>query len=280
MTGPQHDLLGDDFWDDILTENPNQSPVRAVDLNGFGQAMRTYFPQGRVFVGLAKGKTPLAVAIFGAHVVYYKPGKAEWYTTVGTVPMPYIDWALPRNGPPMPALTPMGHKVCPSVTQFEMWLNLVSSTIMQKGQKYLTDALSPNNVLQNYRFALQVAYDLHMIRATPEMVFPRTTDPVLPWKATATPMTYEVTLLRAGALCGKLRLRRQGDSWTYGVHFEPNGLAPRYIQDQPVQYKHRAATPREFSTLAMQAAAEHLYFTKLLEWLTTEAISHPELRGA
>lgn len=274
------DALGDDFWDNP-TFLPGEDQPDTLALVPYADSLFAMFPQGLLFVGLAKNKTPLASTIMGSSVVSFRGGEGKWIRSIGTVPIPDINWREPHKGRKLPATAVMAARKCKSPQEFRMWLNWVASKIMEGGGKYLTEAVHQDNFVPDLRFALQVAYDLRVIGATFEMVYPEV--PKLHWTAdNSRPLTFNATILRGGKPIGSIKLRHTNGSWRYGAMIDQRIMAVQFKGTEPMQYKDQAPGHGYIDPQGVEVAkglAAKLFASKTFEWLTTTACNSPVLRG-
>ncbi len=274
------DALGDDFWDNP-TFLPGENQPDLMDLVPYADALFAMFPQGLLFTGLAKNKTPLACTIIGSSVVSFRGGEGRWIRSIGTVPIPDIDWREPHRGRKLPATAVMAARKCKTPQEFRMWLNWVASKIMEGGGKYLTGAVHQDNFVPDLRFALQVAYDLQMIGASFEMVYSEV--PTLHWTThDIKPWTYNATILRGGKPIGSIKLRHANGAWRYGAMINQRVMAGEFKGTEPMQYKHQAPGHVGIDPQGVEVAkglAAKLFASKTFEWLATTAGNSPVLRG-
>jgi len=275
------DALGEDFWDNP-TFTPDGTPQAQQDiaeLVPYSDALFAMFPQGNLFVGLAKGTKPLACTVLGSSVVSFRVGEGRWIRTIGTRPLPNINWREPHNGPRPPPTALMAARNCKSPQEFRMWLNWVATKIMEGGSKYLKDAVHQDNFVPDLRFALQAAFDLMAIGATAEMVYAEA--PPLHWTPDTVPHSYSARILRGGKAIGSVKLRYQEGHWRYGALIDLRTLSSSF--DGCLTFKHQAPAHVGIDPHGVEVAcglAAKLLGTKTLEWLTTTACNHPELRGS
>jgi hypothetical protein len=258
-----------DFWgvidgpedpDPSITPHHNQHSALAE----YGKALQEFFPQGSPFVGMVQGSSiPLACTILGSHVIsisqhHSGAWNATWQQVVGTHPVPAINWAQPHQGPKSPPMATMARRPFKSPTEFRMWLNYVASKALQTAKKQLLDAMHTDNWMLDQRLATQACIDIHLLGATEDMICDDA--PPLPWKPTAKPNTYGVSVLAKGTPAGSLGLGFRQGCWVYGAA----------IGD--LTYKLKTPVTLGLADLAQaKKRAERLHVLKTYEWLLTHA---------
>lgn len=288
MSAFDDDYVGLDFrnWEafafggDILDAQIDAATARPPTLAPYSEALAAIFPQGQSFCGLAKGKVPLACTVLGSNVVSFQAGEGRWSRAIGIVPIPDINWAKPHLGPRLPPTALLAARKCKTPQEFRMWLNWVATKIMEACGRVLKDALHQDHFLPDLRFALQVAYDLHAMDTTFEMVFPEM--PALHWRRDIKPLTHRTLVLQGGKSVGALLLQHQGGCWRYGFSLNQQDLVPQFQGLDPIRFKHQATEYLGLDPQGVEVAkglAAKLFLSKTFEWLTATACKHPELRG-
>lgn len=282
-----HNDPWDDFWDDPPIKSTDGTEILPGDTLDYGDVLREFFPRGDTFSGWARrpvasgGDMPLACTILGSHLVGVgsKDGGASWSAlwqqTIGTFPIPRIDWT--RLRPAIPSTATMATKKCRDPKDFRLWLNFVASKILQTAIKQIIEGVHPDNWLptpQYPRLALQAANDIHQIGADDDLVYQAS--PALPW--TSVGNGFKCHVLRKGEPRGFIALGIKNGRWRYGAEIQTDVIRPN---NPPLTFKHEApASLRLDQVDEAKRAAERLYFIKTYHWLVQLGLNRPELREA
>lgn len=322
------DFLDDDFWD--LHEVVNPDPEDETDLfrlesltvgvsqtippllAEYGQVLEQRFTTSKLMFVLADKNPVLAKPVMSKvctvlgsiSIEVGEDGKASWWHAIGSRPLP-LDLNKTRRVPTACLMS----RDCKSPQDFRNWLQLVSSKITATQGKLLADAVHPDNFIPDFRLALQLAHDLHMIGASSDLIFqprefaapppppgyvavgpwPKTImsnfyGAQLPdWKETTRLNSHVVKLFLKGQNIGTIFLVWHEGKWQYGG--EINTIPYLGQQGTPgnnrLKFKHAASTTLTHDMVAeAKQAAWNLYFTKVFEWLLGVATTRPHLRGA
>jgi hypothetical protein len=272
------DPFGDEFWDSQPVEAPKATvPPLAL----YTKVLKEVFPHSRYLVA-GTDKVNKTFAVLGSHWIGVgsKPATAPlegfWSRSLGTMPLPISRW---DHLPPMESKE---QRITRSPQDFRLWLHKVIAQIIRISVQDLQEALHQDKWIDDFRKALQIAHDLHLLGITPDQFYEElgvTTTPLFAWQEGKEPRGFGVPLRRRGLQVGFLLAGFKNGRWIYGADINISDLLG---DAQPnLHFKHQAsAMLAPHSQQEAFIAAEKLYWTKTYEWLVQMGNVYPHRRAS